>query len=123
MLDMLKTHAYAIRNLPVPSAQKPAPAPVLLFKGSGFTWRGSSGAAFYTIERTESENGTWVVIATGLDDSVIADVANFEPTPKASEALVLFYDESKVNGKTYFYRIKGVNAGGESEYSNVLKVN
>jgi len=90
-------------------------------KGDGFTWRGSTGAAFYTIERSESAKGPWKVIATGLEDSVLADVVKFESSAEASEPLILYYDESKIRGKKYFYRLKGENTAGSSGYSMVLE--
>jgi len=62
-------------------------------------------------------------LAVGVDDSVLADVVAFEASAKASEPLELYVDETAVPGKTYFYRIKGVNVAGDSGYSNVLKVN
>ena len=94
-----------------------------MVQGQGFTWRGSTGAANYTIERSESPKGPWIVLAVGIDDSVIADVKSFEYSERASEPLELFYDETKVAGKTYYYRVKGVNKAGASGYSNLLKVN
>jgi hypothetical protein len=118
----LKTEAYKIRRLAVPEVKKPDFPPVLIYKGQGFTWRGSTGAAFYVMERAESINGPWKIIAAGLEDSVIADVSNFEGTPEASEPLILYYDETRESGKTYYYRIKGENTVGSSGYSNILKI-
>ncbi|HAN78602.1 MAG TPA: hypothetical protein DCQ31_12995 [Bacteroidales bacterium] len=57
-----------------------------------------------------------------MEDAVIADVTNFEHTPKASEPLILYYDEMKAKGKTYFYRIKAENISGSSPYSTILEV-
>lgn len=122
LLDLLRSEAYAIRNLPVPAVQKPSPAPILYAQGAGLTWRGSTGASTYTLERADTKKGPWKVIAIDLVDSVIADVVNFEPTDLASEPLVLYYDENKIQGKTYFYRLKGVNIAGETEYSPVLEL-
>jgi len=122
ILDLLRTEAYLIRGIPVPKIEKPSVAPVLMVHGQGFTWRGSSGAAFYTMERAQSAKGPWKVIVTGLEDAVIADVKTFEPSAKASEPLVLFYDESKLEGTKYFYRIKAENISGSSPYSNILEV-
>jgi len=123
MLDILRTEGYLIRGIKAPEVEKPAPAPVLFIKGKGFTWRGSAGASFYTLERSETAEGPWKILATGLDDSVLADVVKFEYSPEAAEPLVLYTDESKTNGKTYYYRLKAENQTGSSEYSNVLKVN
>ncbi len=122
LLDLLRTEAFLIRGIAPEPVALPSPAPVLMQKGEGFTWRGSTGASGYTIERAENPAGPWKVLAVGLEDSVIADVTNFEHTPPASEALTLFYDESKSPGKKYYYRIKGVNVAGDSGFSNVLEI-
>jgi hypothetical protein len=122
LLDLLRKEAYAISGLPVPPVEKPAPAPVLLKEGEGFTWRGSAGAASYTMERAESRGGPFRVIAVGLEDAVISDVAKFENSPEAASPLVLYYDENTKPGKIYYYRIKGQNSAGESNYSEVLEV-
>jgi len=122
LLDLLRTEAYIIRGIAVPKVEKPSIAPILMIQGQGFTWRGSSGAAFYTIERAENTKGPWKVLATGLEDAVIADVKTFEPSTEASEPLILYYDEIRLSGKTYFYRIKGENIAGSSSYSNILEV-
>jgi mannan endo-1,4-beta-mannosidase len=121
LLDLLKRESYAIRGLAVPPVEGPAPAPVLMRKGEGFTWRGSTGAESYTLERAASASGPWEAIATGIEDSVITDVAKFEPDPEASEALVLYYDEGRDSGRSYFYRLKGMNIAGETGYSNVVE--
>jgi mannan endo-1,4-beta-mannosidase len=123
ILDMVRREAYLIRGESIPAPKKPTPAPILMKQKDGFTWRGSTGAAFYTIERSETGKGSWVAVATGLHDSVIADAAAFTFTPEASEALVLWHDETADPGKTYYYRIKGLNVSGDSGYSEILKVN
>jgi hypothetical protein len=122
LLDLLKAAAYQIRGLEIPAIQKPSPAPVLMAKGEGFTWRGSTGAAMYTIERAEKPGGPFTILTTGLDDSVIGDVKNFEGSARASEPLILFYDETKKTGITYYYRIKAVNSAGESAWSKLLTI-
>jgi hypothetical protein len=121
LLDLLRKESYQIRGIPVPAIQKPAPAPVLFTQKDGFTWRGATGAGYYVLERADSNKGPWKQLATGLEDSVLADVVKFESSPEASEPLVLYVDETAEKGKTYFYRIKGVNVAGESGYSPILK--
>jgi mannan endo-1,4-beta-mannosidase len=123
LLDLLKANAFLMAGKAIPSEKVPAPAPVLMVQGEGFTWRGATGAASYTIERSESPKGPWNVLAVGIEDAVIADVKTFEPSDRAANPLELFYDETKVPGKTYYYRVKGENKAGASSYSNVLKVN
>jgi hypothetical protein len=122
LLDLLRNEAFLIRGIEPLPIEKPTPAPILYVQGDGFTWRGSTGAAFYSIERAEKTIGPWKVLSTGIDDSVIADVVNFENTPRASEPLELFYDETTKSGKKYFYRITGENVAGATDYSNVLEV-
>jgi mannan endo-1,4-beta-mannosidase len=122
LLELLRKEAYEIRGIQAPPIEKPSPEPVLYIDKDGFTWRGSTGAAFYIIERSESAQGPWNVIATGLEDAVLTDVAKFEASEESSEPLTLYTDESAEKGKTYYYRIKGANAGGESGFSEVLKV-
>lgn len=120
LLDLLRTEAYLIRGIAPPPVEKPSQAPVLMFQGNGFTWRGSTGAAYYTMERSDSPKGPWKVIADGLEDSVLADVTKFEHSPQAAEPLVLYYDETRLAGKKYYYRIKGVNIAGSTAFSNIL---
>ena len=116
-LDLLRCEAYAIRGLPVPAVEKPEPAPMLFYRDGGFTWRGSTGAACYTLERAESPNGPWAAVAVGLPDSVVADARKHEESTNASPTL-LWHEESVPAGKPFFYRVKGLNAGGETDYSN-----
>lgn len=122
MLDLLRKEAYAIRGLPLPPIAKPAPAPVLFRQGDGFTWRGSMGASSYVIERAAAATGPWTVIARDLEDSVISNVKEWEVSPAASFPVVLYYDENAPAGTTAYYRIKGVNLAGETDYSPVLTV-
>lgn len=122
LLDILRKKAFHIRGLQLPEILKPSPVPVLIIKGNGFTWRGSTGARFYTIERSESQKGPWKVLATGLEDSVIANVASFESSASASDALTLYHDESAPTGVTCFYRIKATNEAGDTDYSEVVSL-
>ena len=122
MLDLLRVRAFKIRGIRPPEIEKPYPVPVLMAKDHGFTWRGSAGARYYTIERSESPSGPWKILVTGLCDSVVEDVAAFESSLEASEPLVLYRDETRNKGVTYYYRIKATNETGETDYSNVVEV-
>lgn len=122
VLDLLRKEAYLIRGILPPEIEKPAPDPVLFLKEDGFTWRGSTGASYYTIERSDSSGGPWKVLETGLEDSVLSDVVKFESSSEASEPLTLYSDESALSGKIYYYRIKSANTAGESGYSEVVRV-
>ncbi len=122
MLDLLRTRAYKIRGIQPPEIEPPSPAPILMVKDQGFTWRGSAGARYYTIERSENLSGPWKILVTGLHDSVVEDVASFEASPEASEPLVLYRDGTRNKGVKYYYRIKAINETGETGYSNVVDV-
>ena len=122
LLDLLRRESYLIRAITEPPVEKPSPAPILFAKKDGLTWRGSAGASFYTLERAESDLGPWKIIATGLEDSVLADVVKYEHSLAASEPQTLYVDENTDGGKTYYYRLKGENIAGATGYSPVLKL-
>lgn len=122
MLDILRIEAFKIRGFHPAEIEKPSPAPVLFIKNNGFTWRGSAGARYYTIERSNKPSGPWKLLATGLVDSVIEDVAAFEYTSNASESLVLYYDETRKKGMNYYYRINAVNEAGDTDYSEIVQI-
>ncbi len=119
LLDLLRRESFLIRGLGPDEVQKPSPAPVLFLQGDGFTWKGSAGAEYYTIERAENPAGPWKVAATGLEDSVLADVVKYEHSPAAAEPQILWHDENRQEGQTWYYRIKAVNQAGETDYSPV----
>jgi mannan endo-1,4-beta-mannosidase len=116
LLDLLRVEAFAIRGAVPSPVPPPSPAPVLLALGDGLTWRGSTGAATYTVERAERADGPWTVLAVGLSDSVVFDVKALEDS-KVADPSLLYVDETAPRGKPYFYRVKGANASGETPYS------
>jgi len=119
ILDLIRREAHAIRGLRVPPVRKPSPAPLLSGQRGALVWRGSTGASDYTVERAERRAGPWQVMATGVHDAVIFDVKKYEDD-QVHEPTPLWFDETGQRGKTYHYRVKGRNAGGETSYSNVL---
>jgi len=125
LLNLLREEAYAIRGLSVPPIQPPTVTPVLIHSEVGFTWRGSAGASSYVIERALSSAGPWTVLATGLVDSVIADVKTFEAAPWSPSSRPdarLFVDKAAPRDRDSWYRIKAVNTAGESAWSAPLRV-
>jgi hypothetical protein len=94
---------------------------VLWSFNAGLTWRGSTGASGYTIERAEKPDGKWQVLAVGVPDSVIFDVKKYEDE-KAYEPSIFWREETSEPNKKYYYRVKGVNAGGETRYSNLVEI-
>ena len=88
----------------------PRPAPPHLLKvsdGALLTWRGSTGADDYQIERSREAKGHWEVIATGVSDAQV----QYHP---------LYSDETAYPLYSYFYRVVARNASGASEPSNVV---
>jgi mannan endo-1,4-beta-mannosidase len=120
VLDLLRTEAFALRGESAPPLAPPSPAPILLRAGAGLTWRGSTGAGTYTLERAERPEGPWQILAVGLEDSVIADVRAYEEKHAATPD-VLYTDETAPAGRRSYYRIRGINAAGESPESAVLE--
>ena len=107
-LAVLRTKAYQIRGIPVSSV--PVPATPLLFtpaSASMITWRGSTGASTYSVERATSPSGPWTEIASDVTDD-------------RDEGSPLYADLSGTNGKNYFYRVKARNGTGTSSSSNVI---
>lgn len=119
LLDLLRAESFAIRGMTPAPLSPPSPAPLLRRTAAGFTWRGSTGAAFYTIERAPSPEGPWTVAATGLADSVVNDVKKFE-ADSDGRPLTLWTDEALPPGGRACYRIRGFNAAGASPWSPVL---
>ena len=109
MLQVLRNGAFKIQGLPVPPMPVPEPAPVLLPVGDvpQLSWRGSTGALAYDIERAPAVGGPWTVVAKDVSD---ADVA-YRP---------LWNDESARAGDTWFYRVTGHNESGRTAASNVV---
>ena len=121
LLDLVRAEAFAIRGLSLPSLTPPAPAPILFPAQGGFTWRGATGASFYTIERAVEANGPWEVCATGLQDSVVSHAKELEASGDP-RPVPLWFDESAHPGSTYYYRVRGFNAAGASDVSAAIRV-
>ena len=103
----MRKKAYEINKEKVPPAEIPGPAVLLPIEDVySITWRGSTGASSYIIER-RTENSNWITIAENVTDAGVA----YRP---------LFYDSSAVINGKYFYRIKAQNEVRISEASNEI---
>lgn len=105
MLDALRSSAYRMRGIPLPPLPVPTPQPFLfaLESAGQLRWRGSTGAAFYEVERAVTSEGPWEVIASKLYD------ADWPPR---------FYKDDKARNRVY-YRLRAFNKSGYSPYSNI----
>ncbi len=70
---------------------------------SGLVWQAVSGATSYTIKRSTVSGGPYTVLASGV-------------------TATSYFDNTVVNGTTYYYIITAVNAGGEGDASTQLLV-
>lgn len=109
LMAMMRAKAYQIRGEPVPPMPLPAqPAQLLEVTDGGLlTWRGSTGASSYDIERAEAPGAAWALIASGVSD------ARTQYHPQ-------FVDESLVPGRSYLYRVIARNAAGAAEPSDAF---
>lgn len=107
-LQMYRRKAFEIQGKAVPPISKPQSPKLLKFENVyEISWQGSMGAVSYTIERAEAVAGPWEVVGFDVSD------ANVEYFP-------LFHDKTAKIGKSYYYRVKAMNASGESEPSNIV---
>ncbi len=108
LMTLMRQKAFEIRGLAVPQQDRPMPPRLLPIQTvSAISWQGSTGAAGYDVERSESAGGPWHTVAFQLSD------ARFQYRP-------LFSDDSAKIGKSYFYRIRARNAAGTSDPGNVV---
>jgi mannan endo-1,4-beta-mannosidase len=85
--QQLRTHAYAMAGIPVPSHQIPPP-PIITTKGIGLIgWRGSAGAVTYSVQRKVGETGPWETIC----DKCATDADSPWPDPKPAGIFVAKY--------------------------------
>ncbi|KAI9360050.1 glycoside hydrolase superfamily [Zopfochytrium polystomum] len=95
--------------------ERPVPAPYLTLNITSnayveLRWTGSTGAASYVVERTDSSSyGRWSVL-----NSTILDNKGY--------GAALYVDSVNVTGKELLYRVTGVNKHGDSGPSNVAKL-
>jgi hypothetical protein len=119
LLDSLRENAWAIRGETVPPMRSPVQAPVLYPLGDGLTWRGSTLAQYYILQRASSPDGPWTTLATGLLDSQVPDALALEKSG-ADNPGPLYIDPSAPGATPRYYRVKGVNLSGESPWSAPL---
>lgn len=64
-------------------------------------WDNEAGVTGYNVKRSETPGGPYITLASGVTSGV-------------------FYDNTAVSGKTYYYVVSAVNHIGESTNSNVI---
>ena len=107
LMGIVRSNAFAIRGLPVPTLPAPAPPHLLpIADASQISWQGSVGANCYQVERSASPDGAWEVISTDVDEAM----TQYRPQ---------FADESVPAGQ-WFYRVRAKNPSGISAPSNLV---
>ncbi len=107
LMTIVRSNAFTIRGLPVPPVAVPAPPRLLpIIDAAAISWQGSVGASRYQVERAETRNGDWRIIATNVDEAF----TQYRPQ---------FADEHVLYGN-WFYRVRACNESGVSEPSNVV---
>lgn len=106
LLELVREYGFHIAGLPVPAVAVPKRPELLPIAGRlpFLTWRGSVGASGYDIERAESADGPWSVVARDVPDGDVA----YRP---------LFNDTSAKTGTDYYYRVSARNVSGVSKPS------
>ncbi len=108
-VQLVREKAHAIRDMAPPARQLPPVPHLLPIDGvSEISWQGSAGALAYQIERAESADGPWTVIAESVSDAAV----QYRP---------LYNDTAVEIGNTYFYRVSAINQAGTSAPSNVVE--
>ena len=120
VFQLLHDEGPAISGRPAPTQAPPTPAPVLFATARGLTWRGSTGAAFYQLESADSGSGPWTTVGERLPDSLPLDVAAYEAG--GDSAPLTLWTAGASAGNVRFYRIRGGNEAGWTEYSRPLRV-
>ena len=108
ILSLMRDKAFEIRGWDIPPILAPEPPTILTSTESAeFSWQGSVGAAAYSLERSETEEGPWEVVASGFHDAEEANTA-------------LVSDPSFSADQSWYYQMRAHNSGGDSEVSNVV---
>jgi hypothetical protein len=107
LMKLMQDRAFAIRGMPVPTLERPAPPKLLpIASAAAISWQGSFGAASYTVERAAQASGPWTIVDEDIDETAV----QYRP---------LFADADVKKGD-WHYRVRACNAAGVSEPSNVV---
>ncbi|MDZ7721267.1 MAG: fibronectin type III domain-containing protein [candidate division KSB1 bacterium] len=106
----MREKAFEIQGLDNPMPPVPN-APVLLpiDHVAQISWRGSTGARAYDVQRSLSAKGPWATVGYNISDA-------------ATQYMPLYHDRDARPGTTCFYRVIAKNASGWSNPSNVMSV-
>jgi len=99
--ELLRAHAFAMADEPVPPHPAPTP-PVITFKGIGLVgWHGSPGAVVYTVQRRDNDSAPWLTVCDRC--ATDADTPWIDQQARNSSLVQLFATQ---------YRVIAFNADG-----------
>ena len=90
-----------------PPAPPDPPGLLPIASTDAISWRGSTGATSYDVERAALPNGPWILAGLDIDDT-------------ESQYRPLFADRFVKAGERYYYRVRAKNEAGISAASNVV---
>jgi mannan endo-1,4-beta-mannosidase len=107
-MQLVRAKAWQIQDRPAPALEPPAAPDLFRVTDGGIvTWRGSTGAAAYDLQRANQPKGPWQLIASQLTDD-------------AAQYRALAVDEFAQPGRSYCYRLLARNEAGLSKPSAVF---
>ncbi len=108
VIHLMKNYGFKIQNINIPDIKAPNEPKLLPITDiSQISWQGSVGANYYSVERSNSDNGPWEIVKSFISDASIAYTH-------------LFNDQEAELNKEYYYRIKAFNKSGISKPSNIV---
>ena len=108
LLKLMRAKAFEIQNIEAPPPAPPDPPGLLpIASTDAISWRGSTGATSYDVERAALPNGPWILAGLDIDDT-------------ESQYRPLFADRFVKAGERYYYRVRAKNEAGISAASNVV---
>ncbi len=127
VLSYMRSKAYEIRGLTAPAVPIPAtPTNVRIFTADvpELSWRGSTGASGYDIQRATASAGPWTTVAANVSDAVAPSKSKWRErsNPVYNDGPPLFSDLTAKLNVTYYYRVIAKNSSGSSAASSVVSV-
>lgn len=109
LLALLAEYAARIQGQPRATALEPPLPPVMLPAPDvgHLSWRGSTGANAYELQRATSANGPWQTLQRDVTDHLVVNAS-------------LYCDTTAEPGRSYFYRAIARNNGGSSAPSHAI---
>lgn len=108
LVQLMRKKAYEINGQTPPKVPAPSAPELLPIEHVGcISWRGSVGASYYDLYRSESASGSFECVGYNLTDAAV----QYYP---------LFNDQTAEIGKSYYYQLVAKNSSGSSAPSTTV---